>query len=53
MTLKEKSYKEKEMEKRRGKRRYLERIAEEEEADKDIKNYQQEDKPNYPEPEEH
>lgn len=37
-----KNYKELENEKTRGKKRYLERVIEEEEADKEINNYQEE-----------
>lgn len=48
--MKTPSVKEQENEKRRGKRRFLERLAEEKEAEDDIKNFQQEE-PLFPEQE--
>lgn len=42
MTRKEKTYKELENEKARGKRRYIERLIETEEAEKEIKKYEDE-----------
>ncbi len=47
--MKNKTYKEKETEKQRGKKRYLERIVEEQEADKEIEQYEKEEKPTFPE----
>ena len=38
--LKQKSYKEKNNEKERGKKRYIERLVEEQEAEKEIKDYE-------------
>lgn len=40
MPLKEKSYKEQKNEALRGKRRYIERIIEQEEAEKEIREYE-------------
>jgi hypothetical protein len=45
MPSKEKSYKEKENEKTRGKKRYLERIVDEREAEKQIKEFDREEVP--------
>lgn len=39
VTLKQKTYKERESEKTRGKKRYIERVVEEQEAEQEIKEY--------------
>jgi hypothetical protein len=52
LTNKEKSYKERQNEQERGKKRFLERIAQEEEATKEIKQYKKEEE-TFPEREDH
>lgn len=46
--MKQKSNKERENEATRGKKRYLERIVEEQEADKDIKEYENQQDDGHP-----
>jgi hypothetical protein len=51
VTKKEKTYRERESEQQRGKKRYIERLVEDEEAADQIREYQKEEHPLFPEKE--